>query len=50
MKSFTAYLLGTFLFLSAASAADIWTSIGATGTILLVGTTLAQVSAPKVSF
>jgi hypothetical protein len=50
MKSFTAYLLGTFLLLSAASAADIWTSIGATGTILPVGTAAAQVSPPKVSY
>ena len=28
MKSFVAYLLGTFLFLSAVNASTIWTSIG----------------------
>ncbi len=34
MKSFFAFLLGTFLLVSAASAAEIWTSIASTGTIL----------------
>jgi hypothetical protein len=34
MKSFVAYLLGTFLFLSAVNAAPLWTSIASTGTII----------------
>ena len=51
MKSFTAYLLGTFLLLSVASAASTWTSISSTGTILPTGAAAAaQVTASKVTF
>src|ERR1700753_3085736 len=51
MKSCVAFLLGTFLFLSAANAATIWTSAGSTGTVV-PPSEVAQmlISGPKLTF
>jgi hypothetical protein len=50
MKSFVAYLLGTFLFLAAANASTIWTSVGSTGTIPAADVAAVKISGPTVTY